>query len=172
MDFVAERATLTFDLGVTQQTYRLSILPDNLNEAVESFGLCLQVADESTTLVGVHNTSVITITDDDGKFVCVCVSVCMCVCVRTYVHVCVCTCVCMCTCACVVLFVCVTSLSCNPLLTAIIVDFATNSTVIAEDGEVVAVNVTVSGGISDLPITLSLTTMSSTATNGECKTDR
>ena len=79
-----------------------------------------------------------------------------------YVHV----------CACVVLFVCITSLSCNPLLTAIIVDFANNSTVIAEDGGVVAVNVTVSGGISDLPITLSLTTMSSTATNGECKTDR
>ena len=95
-----------------------------------------------------------------------------------YVHVCVCTCVCMymCVyvhvCACVVLFVCITSLSCNPLLTAIIVDFANNSTVIAEDGGVVAVNVTVSGGISDLPITLSLTTMSSTATNGECKTDR
>ena len=109
VDFVAERATLTFDLGVTQQTYRLSILPDNLNEAVESFGLCLQVEDESNTLVGVHNTSVITITDDDGKFVCVCVSVCMCVCVHTYVRVCVCTCVCMymcvyvhvCVCACV-----------------------------------------------------------------------
>ena len=121
MDFVAERATLTFDLGVTQQTYRLSILPDNLNEAVESFGLCLQVADKSNTLVGVHNTSVITITDDDGKFVCVCVcvcvSVCMCVCAHTYVRVCVCTCVCMymcvyvhvcvCACVCVCGFVCV-----------------------------------------------------------------
>ena len=112
MDLVAERATLTFDLGVTQQTYRLSILPDNLNEAVESFGLCLQVADESNTLVGVHNTSVITITDDDGKFVCVCVCVCVCmyVCVRTYVRVCVCTRVCMY--ACVYVHVCVCACVC------------------------------------------------------------
>ena len=77
----------------------------------------------------------------------------------------------MCVCVCVRVFVCVTSLSCNSLLTAITVDFTNNSTVIAEDGGVVAVNVTVSGGISDLPITLSLTTMSRTATNGECKTD-
>ena len=106
MDFVAEQATLTFDLGVTQQTYRLSILPDNLNEAVESFGLCLQVTDKSNTLVGVHNTSVITITDDDGKFVCLfvcfCVCVCVyvrmraCVCIYVYVHVCVCVCACVC----------------------------------------------------------------------------
>ena len=69
MDFTAEPATLTFDLGVTRQTYRLSILPDNVNEAAESFGLCLQVVDMSSTVVGVHNTTTIIIKDDDGKCV-------------------------------------------------------------------------------------------------------
>lgn len=50
---------------------------------------------------------------------------------------------------------------------AIMVDFTNNSTVIIEDGGVVAVNVTVSGGVSHFPITLLLTATSRTATNGE-----
>ena len=66
MDFIAEPTTLTFDRGVTRQTYRLFVLTDNLNEATESFDLCLDVVDESNTIVGMHNVTTVIITDDDG----------------------------------------------------------------------------------------------------------
>ena len=64
VDYVSTNGTLTFGMGVTSQTFNVTICPDSLDEANETINLTLSNATGGAT-IGTQSTATITIADDD-----------------------------------------------------------------------------------------------------------
>ena len=65
VDYVSTSVTLTFDESSTRACSDISITPDDILEDDETFSVTLTTGDGDVTLE--PDTSVVTITDDDGK---------------------------------------------------------------------------------------------------------